>query len=268
MLAHRSGAYRVVGVIHLPALPGSPLGESTRALPAIEDRVRRDAAAYAEAGADAVILENFGDVPFGPGRVDAHVVAIMTRLALAARAESGLPHGVNVLRNDVLSAVSIAAASAGSFVRANVYIGAALTDQGIIQGGAEAVQALIRRLDAAIAVWADIDVKHAVQIAPRPLSDLAEDAVERGLAAALIVTGRATGAAAADADLAAVRAAVPGTPLYAGSGVTAETAPAMLRHADGVIVGTAAKVDGLVTNPVDVDRVRRLVTAVRQGDAG
>jgi len=111
-------------------------------------------------------------------------------------------------------------------------------------------------------------VKHAVQIAPRPLSDLAEDAVERGLAAALIVTGRATGAAAADADLAAVRAAVPGTPLYAGSGVTAETAPAMLRHADWVIVGTAAKVDGLVTNPVDVDRVRRLVTAVRQGDAG
>ncbi|MDQ3411289.1 MAG: hypothetical protein M3509_04150 [Chloroflexota bacterium] len=42
----------------------------------------------------------------------------------------------------------------------------------------------------------------------------------------------------------------------------------MLRHADGVIVGTAAKVDGLVTNPVHIDRVRRLVTAVRQGDAG
>lgn len=263
MSASRS-TYRIVGVVHLPPLPGSARGGSSRELTAIHDRVRRDAAAYAAAGVDALILENFGDVPFRPGRVEAPTVALMTRFALAVRAETALPLGINVLRNDVLSAVAVAAAAGGQFVRANVYVGAALTDQGIIQGDAHAVQDAIHRLGADIDVWADIDVKHAVQLAPRPLSDLAEDAVERGLAAALIVSGRATGHQASVDDLVAVRSASPSTPLYVGSGVTVDTVAGVLRHADGVIVGTAAKVDGIVTNAVDPSGARALVAAVKQ----
>ena len=163
--------------------------------------------------------------------------------------------------------MAIAAATGAGFVRANVYVGAAVTDQGIIEGAAESVQALIRRLDAPVAVWADVDVKHAAPLAPRPIGELAADAVERGLAGAVVVTGRATGAPAAVADLAAVRAALLGVPLYAGSGVTVESIGALLAHADGVIVGTAAKRDGIVTNPVDLVRVRTLVAAARTAAA-
>ena len=101
--------------------------------------------------------------------------------------------GVNVLRNDVEAAVAIAALAGGRFVRANVYAGAAVTDQGLIEGRADAVQALIRRLDTPISVWADVDVKHAAPLSPRPIGELAEDAVERGLAAAVIVSGAGTG---------------------------------------------------------------------------
>lgn len=256
-------AYRVVGVVHLPALPGSARGGTVSDLSRIEDAVRRDAAAYAEAGVDALIVENFGDVPFPADRVDAPVVAMMTRLASAVASESGLPHGINVLRNDGLSAVAVAAATGGAFIRINVYVGAALTDQGIIQSNAHAVQAEIKRLGATISVWADIDVKHAAQIAPRPLPDLAEDAVERGLASGLIVSGRATGQPAALEDLEAVRAAAPRTPLYVGSGAHTGNAQQLLAYADGLIVGTAAKRDGVVTNPVDVDRARALVAAAQ-----
>ncbi|MDP9363395.1 MAG: BtpA/SgcQ family protein, partial [Chloroflexota bacterium] len=179
------------------------------------------------------------------------------------RAVAGLPVGVNVLRNDVLAALAVAALAGGCFVRANVYVGAALTDQGVIQGRAEEVQAAIRRLGAPVAVWADVDVKHAAPLAPRPIADLAEDAVERGLAAAVIVTGRATGQAAAVADLAAIRGALPAAPIYVGSGVTAERTAEAMRWADGVIVGTAAKRDGLLANPVDQQRVRDIVDIVR-----
>ncbi|HEY8447607.1 MAG TPA: BtpA/SgcQ family protein [Thermomicrobiales bacterium] len=256
---------RVVGVVHLPPLPGSARGGPAASMRDVLAAARRDAAAYAEGGADALIVENFGDVPFVKERVGAHVVAAMTLAVAAVREETGLPVGVNVLRNDVLSAVSIAAMAGGSFVRANVYVGATVTDQGLIEGRAEEVQALIRRLGADVAVWADVDVKHAAPLAPRPLGELAEDAVERGLAGAVIVTGRATGQPAADADLRAVRAAVPHTPLYVGSGVTAETVSALLRIADGVIVGTASKMDGIVTNPVSVERVREIVAAARAG---
>lgn len=250
---------RVVGVVHLPPLPGSARGGGAQDLDGLITIARRDAAAYAEGGADALIVENFGDAPFSRDRVDAYVIAAMTLATAAVRAETGLPAGVNVLRNDVLGAVSIAAAAGAEFVRANVYVGAAVTDQGIIEGRAHEVQALIRRLGASVAVWADVDVKHAAPLAARPVGELAEDAVERGLAQAVIVTGRATGEPVVESDLLAVRQAVPGTPVYVGSGATLERLPALLRYATGVIVGTAAKAHGIVTNPVDLQRVRQMV---------
>jgi hypothetical protein len=259
MLAGRGPG--LIGVVHLPPLPGSARGGAANDLPEIIERARRDAATYAAAGFEALIVENFGDAPFARDAVDPHVVAAMTRCVAAVREETGLPVGVNVLRNDVLSAVAVAAIAGGAFVRANVYVGAAVTDQGIIEGRAAEVQALIRRLGAWVAVWADIDVKHAAPLAARPIAELAEDAVERGLAAAVIVTGRATGQPAAEADMGAVRSAVPATPVYVGSGVTVASLPRLLRDADGVIVGTAAKVDGIVTNPVDRERARAIVAA-------
>jgi uncharacterized protein len=260
----RAGStFLVIGVIHLPPLPGSARGPSARDMNGILESVRRDAAAWVSGGANALIVENFGDVPFRKGAVGPETVAAMTLAVSLASAESGLPVGVNVLRNDVEAAVAIAAHAGGRFVRANVYAGAAVTDQGLIEGRADAVQALIRRLGTPVSVWADVDVKHAAALSSRPIGDLAEDAVTRGLAGAVIVSGAGTGHPTNAADLRAVRAALPGTPLYVGSGATATTLSSLLEIADGAIVGTAAKVDGIVGNPVDLERVRALVSAAR-----
>jgi membrane complex biogenesis BtpA family protein len=185
----------------------------------------------------------------------------MTLAVALVIAETGLPVGVNVLRNDVEGAVSIAAAAGGQFVRANVYAGAAVTDQGLIEGRADAVQALIRRLDAPISVWADVDVKHAAPLSPRPIGEMAEDAVARGLAGAVIVSGAGTGQPTAPEDLRAVRAALPDTPIYVGSGASVETLPSLLMVANGAIIGTAARIDSILSNPVDSQRVRALVAA-------
>jgi len=254
-----ASVFRVVGVIHLPPLPGSARGASARHMSAILEAVRRDAAAWTAGGANALIVENFGDVPFHKGRVGPETVSAMTLAVSLACAESGLPVGVNVLRNDVEAAVAIAALAGGGFVRANVYAGAAVTDQGLIEGRACAVQALIRRLDAPISVWADVDVKHAAALSPRPIGELAEDAVERGLAGAVIVSGAGTGHPTNPADLQAVRAVLSSTPIYIGSGATEATLPSLLAIADGAIIGTAAKVDGIVGNRVELARVRALV---------
>jgi uncharacterized protein len=221
----------------------------------------RDAVAWTSGGANALIVENFGDVPFRKGAVGPETVAAMTLAVSLVSAESGLPVGVNVLRNDVEAAVAIAAQAGGRFVRANVYAGAAVTDQGLIEGRADAVQALIRRLDAPISVWADVDVKHASPLSSRPIGELAEDAVKRGLAGAVIVSGAGTGRPTTAADLLAVRAVLPHTPLYVGSGATTMTLPSLLEIADGAIVGTAAKADGVIGNPVDLGRVQALVAA-------
>jgi membrane complex biogenesis BtpA family protein len=248
----------LVGTVHLPPLPGSARGGNASEFGAILDRARDDALRYAEGDFNAVIVENFGDVPFAKDRVGPYVVAAMSLAVAAVRDATGLPTGVNVLRNDAQSAVSIAAMTGARFVRANVYAGAMVTDQGLIEGRAEEVQALIKRLGAEVEVWADIDVKHAAPLAHRPLGDQAEAAVERGLASAVIVSGPGTGRPASIADLEAVRSVLPRVPLYVGSGATVDSILALCRVATGAIIGTAAKVDGIVTNPVDPARVRAL----------
>ena len=253
--------FRVVGLIHLPPLPGSARGSSAHHMSSILDAVRRDAVAWASGGANALIVENFGDVPFHKGAVGPETVSAMTLAVSLACAESGLPVGVNMLRNDVEAAVAIAALAGGRFVRANVYAGAAVTDQGLIEGRAEAVQALIRRLDAPISAWADVDVKHAAPLASRPIGELAKmlsSVVSRPRSS---FPARSTGQPTNPADLQAVRAVLPATPIYIGSGATQGNLPSLLAIADGALIGTAAKVDGIVGNQVDLARVRALVAA-------
>src|SRR5690349_7338107 len=143
------GGPRFVGTVHLMPLPGSVRGGSAGGLRAVIERARRDAAGYATGGASGLMVENFGDVPFVRDRVGAPTVAAMTLAVAAVREESGLPVGVNVLRNDVLSAVAIAAMTGGGFGRAKVYVGAAGTDQGVIGGRAGGVEWVMRTLGAA-----------------------------------------------------------------------------------------------------------------------
>jgi uncharacterized protein len=48
------------------------------------------------------------------------------------------------------------------------------------------------------------------------------------------------------------------------SGVTPETVGTVLAEADGVIVGTCLKHDGVIWNPVDPERARAFVDAARE----
>jgi membrane complex biogenesis BtpA family protein len=196
--------------------------------------------------------------------VGPQVIAAMTRIALAVRAAVDLPLGVNVLRNDARAALAVAHAAGGAFIRVNVLAGVVATDQGILTGEAEAVLAFRRRIGAgAIAILADVDVKHGVPLWGATIGERAEDLATRALADALIVTGAATGAPPARADLEQVRAACPPVPLLAGSGITAENAGELLRGTQGVIVGTAAKQGGEITAPIDRKRLSAIVSAAR-----
>ena len=226
-------------MIHLQPLPGSPRWGGD--LGAVRDAALRDAAALAEAGFGAVMVENYHDVPFHPDAVPAHTVAALTAVAAAiAAAHPHLALGINVLRNDAAAALGVAGATGARFVRVNVHAGAAATDQGPLTGAAWRTLRLRRELGLEhVGNLADVRVKPARPPAARPLAEEAADLRLRGLADALIVTGPATGAAAAPDDLRAVRGALPDCPLLVGSGATAATAGDLLRHADGCIVGSS-----------------------------
>ena len=248
-------------MLHLPALPGAPGSRLT--LEEIRTFVLRDTEALAGGGVDGLIVENFGDTPFYPGRVPPSTVASMAVLAREVKSRIALPLGVNVLRNDGLAALAVAAAAGAEFIRINVYTGARLTDQGIIQGEAHEVMRCRRALGGAVRIFADVAVKHSAPLGIRDLADEVEDTVRRGMADAVIVSGSATGRQTRLEDLRMARDAAGGAPVFAGSGVSAANVAEVLACCDGVIAGTALKRGGETTNPVDEARVREFMAAAR-----
>ncbi|QDU36169.1 Putative sgc region protein SgcQ [Maioricimonas rarisocia] len=248
----------VIGMVHLMPLPGSP-----RYGGSFEDVVAaavRDAEALAEGGISAIMIENFGDVPFFPARVPTEAVTHMTHVAGEIARRIDVPLGINVLRNDGVTAMSIAAAVGAAFVRVNVLSGARVTDQGVIEGIAHDLLRQRSRLGCdSVQILADVDVKHSAPLAARPLADEVQDTIARGCADAVIVSGSGTGAETPLESVRQVKAAAGSTPVLIGSGVTPETLPGLLQEADGVIVGTWLKRGGRVDEPVDVARVRELM---------
>jgi hypothetical protein len=255
----------VIGVIHLLPLPGSPRWDGH--MEPVCLRAEQEAAALATGGVDAIVVENFFDAPFTRGRVDTATACAMSVVIKRVMALCDLPIGVNVLRNDGLTALAVATTVGAQFIRINVLTGAMVTDQGIIQGDAHELLMYRKHLLAhkQIKILADVMVKHATPLgAETDIKQAAKDAVTRGMADGLIVSGTATGSAPNADDLEAVREAVPETPLFVGSGTTLENVAGLMRTADGVIVASSLKRQGQLENPVDVERVRSLVNAVKK----
>ena len=250
----------IIGVVHLLPLLGSP--GQTAPLSDIRARAFADAKALIDNAIDGIIVENYGDVPFFPDRVEAHTVAAMAIITNELRdRHPKTPIGVNVLRNDANSALAIAAVANADFIRINVHIGAMLTDQGVIQGKAHDTVRYRSAIKSDVKIFADVAVKHAVPIGQINLASIAQDTYYRGLADALIVTGEATGEPTDLKQLKTVREAVPQAKAFVGSGVTINNVAETLQCADGVIVGTSIKRDGVATNEVDPDRVQALIKA-------
>ena len=100
----------VIGMVHLRPLPGSPAyrGDMNEI---IRDALS-DALALQDGGVDAIMIENFGDIPFYKTAVPPATVAAITAAVIEIRsavsAIRDTPVGVNVLRNDACAALSIA----------------------------------------------------------------------------------------------------------------------------------------------------------------
>ena len=252
---------KLVGVIHLAPLPGSP--QATGNAEAAAVAAGEDARVLAAAGYDAIIVENFGDIPFlrqvGPITVSAMTLAVVRGRDACPTIELG----VNVLRNDAQAALAVAVVAGASFIRVNVHVGARVTDQGVVEGDAGATLRTRRALEAGhVSLWADVEVKHSAPLGPRPIKDEAKDATLRGLADVVLITGEGTGRPTDLAKLEEVRSAV-AVPVYVASGAVIAQLPALAGVCDGVIVGSALRRDGKAGGRVDPDSAIAFAKAFR-----
>jgi membrane complex biogenesis BtpA family protein len=251
----------VIGMVHLGALPGSPLYDAEAGLEGLIAGARADLAALQEAGFDAVMFGNENDRPY-EFKVDTASTATMAYVIGQLRNEITLPFGVNVLW-DPMSTVALAAATGAGFCR-EIFTGTYASDMGPWTPDAGQAMRYRDRLGRSdLVMLYNVSAEFADSLDRRPLADRARSAVFSSIPDAVLVSGAITGEAARMEDLEAVKAVLPDTPVMANTGVKHETVADVLRIADGCIVGSALKVNGDTWKPVDPDRARAFMDKAR-----
>jgi len=255
----------VIAMMHLLPLPGRPLYESKGGMAAMVDALRRDLDILQEGGVDGLLFCNEGDRPYSL-RIDRAPVAAMAAVIGELRPHIRLPYGVDLLW-DPMAALAVAQAVRASFVR-EVFTGVYDSDLGLWQPDAAAALDYRRQIGAEnVRLFFNIEPEFARPVSPRPIGALAHSVVVSSLADAILISGAMAGAEANLDHIREAKAAVPGTPVLANTGVKVESVRATLAVADGVIVGTGLKRDGYTWNPVDAERVHRFMDEVRQARA-
>ena len=249
----------VIGVIHVGALPGTP--RASQSVSELVALAKREAKLYREAGVDGVIIENMHDVPYLRGAVGPEIVAAMTAIGVEVKAECGLPVGVQILAGANIEAMAVAHAAGLDFIRAEGYAYAHVADEGLIQASAAELLRYRKTIGAErVQVWTDVKKKHAAHAitADVSLGETAETVEFMG-ADCVIVTGSATGKAPIVADVREAKSHCR-LPVFLGSGITKSNLAEFYEHADGFIIGSAFKVDGLWSNTIDPARVTEVLS--------
>jgi len=157
--------------------------------------------------------------------------------------------------------LAIVVATGAQFIRINIHTGAAVTDQGLIQGKAHNTLRLRNNLKANdILIFADVAVKHASPLGKRDIELETRDLTERGLADAIIVTGKLTGSVTNIDELKKVKQNTH-LPVLVGSGTTPDNIERIHPVADGFIVGSYFKKNGKASNFIEEKRVKEFIKA-------
>ena len=250
----------VIAMVHLGALPGTPLHDGAGGVEAILRGAEADLGALQAAGVDAVMFGNENDRPYEL-KVDTASTATMAYVIGRLRDRITVPFGVNVLW-DPMATMALAAATGAVFVR-EIFTGTYASDMGLWAPDAGAARRYGARLGADVATLYNVSAEFAGSLDPRPLPDRARSAVFSSVPDAVLVSGAITGEAARMEDLEAVKRVLPTTPVLANTGVKHATVTEVLRIADGCIVGSALKHGGDTWAAVDPDRAKDFMDRVR-----
>jgi membrane complex biogenesis BtpA family protein len=251
----------LIAMVHLGALPGTPLHDAHGGIEAIVEAAGRDLDALCAAGFDAVMFGNENDRPY-EFAVDTASTAAMAYVIGRLRARITVPFGVNVLW-DPMSSIALAAATGAAFVR-EIFTGTYASDMGPWTPDAGKAMRYRDRLNRSdMPLLYNVSAEFADSLDRRPLADRARSAVFSSIPDAILVSGPITGEAAPMHQLESVKAALPAMPVLANTGVKHATVRDVLAIADGCVVGSALKVDGHTWNAVDPERARDFVAIAK-----
>ena len=244
----------VIAMVHLGALPGSPLFDSKLGLNGIIENARNDMRALQEAGVDAIMFGNENDRPY-EFEVDTASTATAAFVIGKLQNDIKVPFGVNMLW-DPMSTIALGAATGAHFVR-EIFTGSYASDMGHWNPNAGQAMRYRDRLGRSdMLMFYNISAEFAHSLDRRKLSDQARSVVFSSIPDAVLVSGQITGEPASMSDLQSVKDVLPNTPVLANTGVKHETIKDVLEISDGCIVGSSLKFKGDTWQAVDLKRAR------------
>lgn len=252
----------VITMAHLPALLGTPRYDQGGGIDAIVEWVRRDIEKLVAAEVDGILFCNEDDRPYA-FQVGQEAVAAMTRVVTECRPNK-IPFGVDLMW-DPNAAMATAAATGAAFIR-EVVTGTYESDMGLWSPDAAELLRYRRRLSAEdVRVFMNITPEFASPLGSRSVADRARSAVVSSLADAILIAGPMAGAEPDFEWVVEAKEAVgDSVPVLLNTGARKDNIGKFLEVADGVIVGSALKVDGYTWNPVDPDRLSAFMKAVNK----
>jgi len=251
----------VIAMVHLPALPGSPLYNSKLGLNYILETAEKDLLALQEAGVDAVMFGNENDRPYEFNANPASSSA-MAYVIGALSNKITVPYGVNVLW-DPMSTIAVAASTDAHFVR-EIFTGTYASDMGYWNpdaGKAMRYRNSLNRED--LLMFYNISAEFAYSLDKRSVAERSKSVVFSSIPDAILVSGQITGESVAISELKKVKNLIPHTPVLANTGVKIENVEDTLSITDGVIIGSSLKVDGNTWNTVDPKRANDFMNKVK-----
>jgi len=253
----------VIGVIHVGALPGTPRG--SKSVAELVKEAKEEARVYRECGIDGVIIENMHDVPYLKGEAGPEIVAAMTAIGVEVKSECQLPVGIQILAGANIEAMAVAHAAGLDFIRAEGYAYAHIADEGLIEASAAKLLRYRKMIGAErVQVWADVKKKHSAHAITADVSlGQTAETVEFMGADCVIVTGSVTGEAPQVADVKEAKSHCH-LPVFLGSGISQANIDQFYNEADGFIIGSAFKLEGLWSNTIDPARVTRFKKILNQ----
>lgn len=261
----------IIGMVHLKALPGSPLYDpSVMDMKKILSIAAEEAKILESAGVDGLQVENIWDYPYAKDNQISYECTAALAVAVHEIADrASVPVGVNCHLNGGEAALACAVAGQAKWIRVFEWSNAYISQVGFVDAIGPRVARMRNNLKAKdILCMCDVNVKHGSHfiISDRTIEEQARDAEAQG-ADVIIVTGFETGSAPTAEKVGSCKAAVK-IPVILGSGVTTDNAFELLSRADGAIVGSWFKSDNNWKNPVDYNRTRdfmKQVQLVRDG---
>ncbi len=249
----------IIGMIHFPPLPSAPMYDDEKGIEYLRKVVEKDLLALQEGGIDAVMFCNENDRPYN-FEADFATVATMSSIIGSLLEKIKVPFGVDVLW-DPKAALAIAKATGGQFIR-EIVTGVFVSDMGLWNTKVGELYRYRRLIGADdISVFFNISAEFAYNLDRRPLEIIAKSTVFSSLADVILVSGPMTGAPPTPEMVKKVKDEVD-VPVFVNTGFNKDNAEEMFKYADGAIVGTSLKYDGITWNQVDPERVRVLMNKV------